>query len=147
MVYLETEQIDALDAGGLQYKRHSGIEFKITEVQDNSITIKTVQKKHLSENYLSQKELADRTKSLFGRFLPNSTIHVHATPYEEHHISKIDRNWVNKQMMELGIKAKEIERETGIIKTSLSAWLSDTTAKPMSQITKAFFYYYFLSKR
>lgn len=145
--YLDAGQLDKLDAGALLYKRHSAIEFKVIEIDGSTITVRAIQKKHLSKNYLTQKELATRTKDLFGKFLPNNKVNVHTIPFEENHISLIDRNWVNKQMMELGIKAKEIERETGIIKTSLSAWLSDTTAKPMSQITKAFFYYYFLSKR
>lgn len=143
---LTEHQLSQLEAGAMLHKRHSNIEFKVISIENNTLTIRAIQGKNGAEKYLSQKELADRTKELFQRFFPNNNIHAGAIPYEEHHISKIDRNWINKRMMDLRIKAKDIERESGLDKTTLSHWLKDTNPKPLSQIAKAFFYFYFLSK-
>lgn len=142
---LSPEQVEKLEAGAHLYRRHTNIEIKVISVSDSELVVRITQGKNLAGKYLTAKELRDRAKDLFAVFFPNLAIHVHAVEYKEPVVSAVDHKWVNEQMKQLGIRAKDIVDDTGIIKTSISAWLSGN--KPMSQIAKAFFYYYFLSKR
>lgn len=62
--------------GATLYKRHSSISFKVLEANDKEIIVRALQDKNTLGEYLDQKELVDRTKDLFGEFLPEHSIHI-----------------------------------------------------------------------
>ena len=142
---LKPEQINRLEAGANLHKRHANIEFKILKYANHKISIEVAQEKHLAKNYADMKTLIERTKQLFQTTLPaNTEIIVHAIPYTEHPISNIDAGWLDKQMTDKHINLKDIVEDTGLDKSNISAWRNDK--RPMSQIVKTMFYYYFLNK-
>jgi hypothetical protein len=133
-----------LETGAKLHNRHSRITFQILKADDKTVLVQTHQGKSPAGNYLTQKELIARTKDLFSKFLPDHKINVHATPYEEHFLSKIDADWITAQMETKGVKVKDIATDTALDKTNVSAWANGT--RPMSQIVKTMFYYYFQAK-
>ncbi|RQO74254.1 hypothetical protein DBR43_02320 [Pedobacter sp. KBW06] len=159
---ISARDLAKLEEGAKLHLRHSNISFKIMGISANGLFIKTEQGKHLSENYADEHRLIELTKDLFIKpkytldFDPGDILNepgeidrakimVHAYPYVVSPIDKVDSKWVNEQMLKTGTKAKDIAAETGIEKTNISPWINDK--KPMSQIVKAMFYYYFASKK
>lgn len=138
---LTDAQARKLEAGAQLHRRHSNIEFKVLALDDAAVTIQAVQGKSAAGNHVDMKKLIELTKQLFAQFLPNHKIHVHATPYQESEISKIDNLWLERCMNEFNIRIKDIENDTGLRKDNISAWLNNL--RPMSNIVKAMFYYYF----
>lgn len=120
------------------HKRHARIHFKILDANGDSITVQTVQTKSPAENYLSAKELADRTKDLFGRFFPDRTIHARPSVYVPPSVDHATPGWIQRKLEEKGISQSKIVEITGIDKTNLSAWIQGK--RPMSQPVKAMFY-------
>ncbi len=133
--------IDKLDAGAALHLRHSNISFKIIKAFNDEVHVRTEQGKHLSENYATTQTLVTRTRELFERFFPGKTIYVHPVPYAEPVVNQVDAAWINKKMLDKGIKARDIVNDTGLNKPYVSSLINGKA--PLSQITKAFFYYYF----
>jgi hypothetical protein len=134
-------QIARLEAGAALHLRHSNISFKIIEANDTEIHVRTEQGKHLSENYATTHALVTLTRELFERFLPGKTIFTHPIKYQRPITSVVDTSWIADKMLKKGVRIKDIETDTGISKSNISNWLSGD--KPMSQIVKAMFYFYF----
>lgn len=144
--YLSSEQLEKLDAGAALHKRHAAIEFKIIAAVNATLTVQVIQGKNQSGAYSDQKTLIERGKELFAPFLPDWKINVHATPYTESEIhNMVTTSWVSNEMAKRDIKIKDMVVDTGLDKTNLSAWISGK--RPMSNIVKAMFYFYFLSKK
>ena len=142
---LKPEQINRLEAGANLHKRHANIEFKILKYGDHKISVEVKQGKHLAKNYADMKTLIERTKQLFQVALPAHTeIIVNAVPYTEHPISNINADWLDTQMTNNQVNIKDIVEDTGLDKSNISAWRNDK--RPMSQIVKTMFYFYFLNK-
>lgn len=134
-----------IDLGANLHLRHSNIGFKIISVNGQDIVIKTVQAKPFSDNIADKETLIKRTRELFGKFLPdNFTIKVQPVPYQETRVNIVNPDWINKQMLSNGIKLKDIVNDTGLNKTQLSAVIGGD--KPLSQIMKALFFFYFAGK-
>lgn len=138
------DDIEKLEVGAHQYKRFGRITFKILSFAGNIITVEVRQDRNPAENYLDQKELIKRAKDLFTGFIPGVTVHVRATPYKAPAVDQVTPEWIQKQMLEYGIKLRTIELETGLDKTNLSAWVNGV--RPMSQAVKAMFFYYFKAR-
>ncbi|MDO9554518.1 hypothetical protein [Rhodonellum sp.] len=136
---LTVDQLIKLEHGALQHQKYSRIEFKVLEVKDNAITIRVSQEQSPKENYLTSKDLSDRTKELFGLFLPGFTIHARALAYVPPKVDAVTPGWVQTQMQRKGMEQKDILETTGLDKTNLSAWISGK--RSMSQPVKAMFYY------
>lgn len=141
---LSESDLSKLEAGAAQHKRYSNIEFKVLDVDqdpDKRLYLKVNQGKHLSENYQDLKGLVKLTKDLFARFFLDYSIHVHPTPFIQPKPNVVTSEWIEKRMLETGTRIVDMEKQTGIPKASLSAWIN--SKKPMSNIVKAMFYYYF----
>lgn len=127
-----------MEKGAAMYKRHAGIEFKILNVEDKTVTIQAVQHKHFTGNYLTKKELTNRGEDFFKRFLPNYTIHIDAVPFTLHPAQAIDSEWVQSEMAKSNLKVKDLVELTGLEKSNISAWINGK--RPMSNIVKSLFY-------
>lgn len=131
---------EALEKGAALHKRHGGIEFKVLKVEGKKITIGAIQRKNFAGNYLSQKELVDRTKKLFTRFLPDHTVIVHAIPFMPHPSQSVTPEWLQGRMKKEHLKVKDLVELTGLEKSNISAWVNGV--REMSNIVKSMFYAY-----
>jgi len=139
---IDETAINRLDAGAAVHKKQSAIEFNILSVEDNVLTVATEQGKTSSGKYANLKTLVKRTHEVFDSFLPSSIkLEVQPTEYLESPAATVTPEWINKKMLEKEIRIKQIAFDTGIDRTDLSAWINGL--RPMSQIVKALFYYYF----
>lgn len=139
------EKHNDLDRVANLHLRNSNIEFKVLGVDGMDISVRTTQGKHLSENYADEKTLITRTRELFQRFLPNYTIFTHPVTYKPAIVDVVDPAWIADKMLKFGIRIKDIQVDTGIDKTNLSAWINGL--RPMSQPVKAMFYFYLYRSR
>lgn len=131
-----------VDAAAAVHKKQSNIEFNILTVEDNTLTVATEQGKTSSGKYANLKTLVKRTHEVFDNVLPPSCkLEVQPVEYLESPAATVTPAWINKKMLEKEIRVKQIAFDTGIDRTDLSAWINGL--RPMSQIVKALFYYYF----
>lgn len=138
---LSKEDRKKLEYGAKLHKRHSRIEFKVKSLEDDKIIIHTTQGKSPAENYADKKRLIKRTREMFGRFITDKHIIVHATPYKKPPPDEVTPKWVQKHMLEQGVKLVDLVDKTGIHKSTLSTLVNGK--RPMSQPVKAMFYYFF----
>lgn len=141
----EIEEVDKLEYAGLMHRRHNNITFKIVEVTDKQVSIQAAQGKNPSGNYFNKKRLIELVHEVFDRHIIGKRIVAHAIPYEESPVDTVDEKWIQSQMLETGTKLKDIVRDTGLNNTQLSTMLNG--GKPFSQVMKAMFYFYFMSKK
>lgn len=130
-----------LDEAARLILEHSNISFKIISVGDNTITVKASQGKQADGHYADTKKLHIRTTELFMKYLPELKIVVQPVPFQVAQVDVVQPEWLAEKLLQTGIKIKDIQADTGIDKTNLSAWIKGT--RPMSQPVKAMFYYYF----
>lgn len=142
---LKPADIDKMEHAALEHKRYANITFKILDVDDKSVTIRVSQEKSAAENYQDQKRLAAIVQETFGRFFKDRKIHARAFPYKLPPSSKVDSKWILNQMNQTGIGLKQLEEDTGLLKSQLSAVINGV--KPLSQPMKALFWFYFLAKQ
>ncbi|SDQ22643.1 hypothetical protein [Flagellimonas zhangzhouensis] len=115
----------------------SGIEFKILDSNSQGFPKKVLvtQTKVINGYMLNQKQLVERTKALFGRevkVIPS----VHSLD-----VNGIDLGWIVDKMKDLGIKRKDLVKQTGLDKTYLSRLFSGQIG--LSTPMRALFHYYF----
>lgn len=130
-----------LDEAARLLLEHSNISFKIISVGENTITVKSSQGKQSDGVYADTKKLHTRTTDLFIKYLPEHKIVVQPVPFQVAQVDIVQPEWLAEKLLSTGIKIKDIQADTGIDKTNLSAWVKGT--RPMSQPVKAMFYYYF----
>lgn len=151
---LPEENIDDLQQGAFLYKRHANITFKIISVDTarvdsnnadipKELIVEVRQGRNSTAEYLSVEDLVERAKSLFSRFFPDHDIHARPRPYSRPPTEDVTPEWIQDRMNENKVSLKRLEKDTGLDKTNLSAWVNGK--RPMSQPVKAMFYYYFRS--
>lgn len=133
-----------IEHAALEHIRFSNLRFKFMEYEPKQVIIQAAQGKSDLRNHFTKKRLIEIVNETFGRFFEGKKIIVHPIPYQEAACNVVDTAWVNKQMLEKGVKLKDIAADTGITYTHLSSVISGN--KEMTQQMKALFYYYFLSK-
>jgi hypothetical protein len=138
---LSEKQLEELDKGAELYAQHASIQFKVEKMEDNSITIRTLQDKNFLDKYLDSKNLIERTRTLFVRFFPSYTIHVHPVPYNHPDVNIVTAEWVQEKMKSGKIKLKEITQVSGLDYTQLSSVVNGK--RPLSQLMKAYIFYFF----
>ena len=78
---LSRDQLDRLELGAAMHKRYSRIHFKVVEVGEHHLSVQTEQTKSPAKNYLSAKELEERSRSMFGSFFSDKEILVLSSEY------------------------------------------------------------------
>ncbi|MAO15935.1 MAG: hypothetical protein CMH44_03520 [Muricauda sp.] len=115
----------------------SGIEFKILDSNPKGFPKKVLatQTKVINGYMLNQKQLVERAKGLFGtevKVIPS----VHSLD-----VNGIDLDWIVDKMKDLGIKRKDLIKQTGLDKTYLSRLFSEQIG--LSTPMRALFHFYF----
>jgi hypothetical protein len=136
---LSETDIANLDRSAGMYAANSRISFKVLRIDEDELIIEVRQDKNIKESYLSKKELIDRAKNLFTHFFPNHKIHVRPQPYEHPEVDIVDTEWILDRMNKTNTSIKDIVSKTGIDKGNVSNYVNGN--KPLSQISKAMFYY------
>ncbi len=138
---IKQADIDKMEHAGLMHRRHARLSFKIKAYTETTVEIQVVQAKNPAGNHYDKKRLIEIVHETFDQFFPGRKIHVQPIPYEENPVDQVNAEWVNKRMLDTGTRLKDIAQDTGINYTALSSLINGK--KPLSQITKALFYYYF----
>jgi hypothetical protein len=144
LVGVDELTIISMEIAALIHTTQENIRFKIVEYDDEKIIIQAVQDKTAAGFYHNEKTLIDLVHKTFDGFFDGKKVLVHAIPFVDNAPSKVDIKWINKKMLEMGIRIKDIATDTGIDHKELSKLLNSDI--PLSIPTKALFYYYFLAK-
>lgn len=106
------------------------------EVNEEEKIIKITQKELINGYILTNKELHQRARELFDKDYKIMPVVFSLD------LSEITTDWINEQMVDLGIKPKDIISQLGVDKSSLSLYLSGKIK--MNKLVRSSFYYYFL---
>ena len=140
---LEDGQRERLEAGAALYKRFDNLTFKVKQYKDGILIVEARQGKNYKRDYFSERKIVERTKKLFRElsedFCPER-IHVGVIPFKEVDSDVITVDYLKEELYRLQIRIKDINNDTGLEMSNLSAWINGT--RPMSNIVKNMFYYY-----
>ena len=139
---LHEQQLEQLELAAKQRKEESNISFTIQSVLPNIIEIQTLQQENRSGKYANELALTKRTNEVFAKYLPNFNLQVHPVTFHPSPAMTVTPLWLEKKMLEKGIRIKQIAFDTGIDRESIADWISGKRA--MSQIVKAMFYFYLI---
>lgn len=114
--------------------RGSGIDIELTGID----TVKITQSKLTNGYILSNKQLYERAKEVFGDFKIKISPVVFFLKTEE-----VNIEWIEKKMDEFGIRKNDLIGQLGINKSTLSLYFSGE--RGLTQTAKASFFYYFLT--
>lgn len=120
-----------------------GIDIEILEADDNSALVKATQKRVGNGFYLSQKQIADRVKSIFEPtgIDPKNVKVISLTNQLD--LSLITPEWIDSRMEEFNLKRSDLINHLGIDKTAVSRYLNGT--RRMNKMVKSAFFWYFLT--
>jgi hypothetical protein len=140
---LEDGQRERLEAGATLYKRFDNLTFKVKQYKDGILIVEARQGKNYKRDYFSEREIVERAKKLFREFSEDfcpDRIHVGIIPFKEVDSDVITVDYLKEELYRLHIRIKDINNDTGLEMSNLSAWINGT--RPMSNIVKNMFYYY-----
>ena len=140
---LTEADIISLNKAAERQQSQSNITFTILRAEESVLEIETAQGETKSGKYATEAALVSRTREVFEKFFPEFKIIVNPVTFIPSPASVVNVAWIEKKMLQKGIRIKQIAFETGIDRTSISEWV--TGKRSMSQIVKAMFYFY-LSK-
>lgn len=139
-----SEFLYELELDAQMYQRYNRISFKIMQLNEEEIVLRVKQEKAPNGNYFD----SQRLEEIGHEFLEpikaqkaNLNIQVQTIPFVNAPIEQVDPKWIQKKMNDDSIPLKKIVEDTGIDKTTLSAYINGK--KTLTQNVKAFFYYYF----
>lgn len=139
------QQIEILESSAQSHMRFSRIDFKILKADQNELIIEVRQGKNPNGNFFDATRLIEIGKEwLQGASISDLKAHFRPIPFVQSPVDSVDSKWILDKMQELKISLKALCADTGVDKTSMSAYVNDL--KPLSQTVKAMFYYYFESK-
>jgi hypothetical protein len=139
---LETEQISQLESAALLHQQQSSISFTILDVSEERIHISVVQAETNSKIYATEATLLKRTHEVFDKWLPSIHLEIEATTALPSPVSIVNVEWLEKKMLQKGVRIKQIAFDTGVDRESIAQWVSGK--RSMSQIVKAMFYFYLI---
>lgn len=138
------EQLEQLETAAGIHKSQSNIEFSILKVEGNTVHLESAQSETRSGKYATEAALLKKTHEVFDKWLPGYTLQVNLSPYLASPTSVVNPAWLDKKMLEKGVRIKQIAFETGVDRASVADWIAGK--RGMSQIVKAMFYFYMQSK-
>ncbi|WP_207533209.1 XRE family transcriptional regulator [Desertivirga arenae] len=142
---ISDQEISQLNKAANTHKKFSNIVFEIEQADEGELAVLVEQEQNSSGNYANQRTLIKRAHEVFDKVVPGSIkLNVKAQEYFESPTAKVTPQWIEQQMLDKEVRIKQIAFDTGINKSDISAWINGI--KPMSQIVKALFYYYFNSR-
>lgn len=142
---LTTDEIKKLEHVASAYKKGLNILFKIIVVDSDEIYIEVKKGKNINGEVVEDEALIKLTDDLFHPYFTGKTIISHVAQYLIPPVEFVNASWIRKQMKFTGTQLKDLVNDSGLNKSYLSAIINGR--KPLSQINKSFFYYYFESKQ
>jgi hypothetical protein len=140
---LTPSKLIKMEQAALVMAREHNLNFKLLMHSDKQVKIEVNQVKGAAEIY-DTKKLTTIVHETFDGFFPGRKVIVHPITYKETPVDKVTPEWIRNKMTENGIKLKEITDDTGLNKSYLSGIINES--KELSQVMKAMFYFYFLSR-
>lgn len=145
LAHFTNEQITNLEIRALRHRRHANVYFKILKADAEAITVGIRQEKNRGEaGMLSVKGLVAMVSELLAGYYSSSSITAQAVPLIPRPVEAVTPHWVQDRMQQTGTRLNTLASDTGLDKSSLSAIISGI--RPMSNITRAMFFFYFQSK-
>lgn len=139
---LTSEQFQTLDTRAQLHRRYSSLEFKITDANQDNVTVLIAQDKSHAGNYFDVKRLIEIAHETFDDLVAPRRLHVRPVPYQPPPTEIVTAEWIKKKALESGKKIKAIAHDLGVDPATVSAYKSGS--KPLSGVVKAMFYYYFI---
>ncbi len=143
------ETIEEMERIALPLWEDFYLTFKVEDCDVKRVTFKVIQERAAPDypgiDLLEQKDLIRITRQSFDKFFPDHHIIVHPYPFIPNPVAEVDSKWIEKKMLVTGTRLKDIVAETGLNKSYLSTLINGKD--PLSDMAKAMFYYYFLSKK
>lgn len=137
---LTNEQKRILEKSEVSFKRFARVYFEVIRIDEKEAIIKVWQQENPAQNYLSAKELIERTKGVFKDIIPNSIkIHCRPVPFEPIELRSLTIEEIKKNIDRFGLKPKDLVKLLDIDKSSLSLILSEN--RELSKANRAMFYY------
>lgn len=79
--YLNDEQKSVIEQQAQAHLRFSNISFNVLQVDEDSLSVQTIQGKHLSENYADEQRLIEITQNTFADVLLGRSLTIEVIPY------------------------------------------------------------------
>jgi hypothetical protein len=137
---LDNEQIKQLEGAAFVHEQQSNVTFKIIDVSENRVHIGVSQAEKNSKVYATEATLIKRTHEVFDKWLRSFTLQIEPTTALPSPVSIVNVQWLEKKMLEKGLRIKQMAFDTGVDRESIAEWVAGK--RPMSQIVKAMFYFY-----
>lgn len=141
---VKQSDLDKMEHAAMLHRRHGNLTFKIIDVNDKKVLFQVRQGKSAAENYHSAKRLIEIVHETFGRFFPGRKLNAGPIVFRRPDPDQVNHDWIISKMKDTKTRLKDISDDTGIDYSYLSTL---TSGAPLSQPVKAFFWYYFLSKK
>ena len=123
------------------HMRFSRISFTVKRVDVRKVIISVKQGDSFHENQFDAKRLREIGKETFGDMVGNRSLNIGAAPPKNAPTDVVNAEWIQSIMSKHKIKLKNIHKDTGVYKTTLTGYINGT--RTLSQPVKAMFYYYF----
>jgi hypothetical protein len=137
---LTKEQKRILEKSEVSFKRFARVYFEVIRIDEKEAIIKVWQQENPAQNYLSAKELIERTKGVFEGIIPAGVkIHCRPVPYEPSELRNLTIEVIKRDIEQFGLKPKDLVKLLDIDKSSLSLILSEN--RELSKANRAMFYY------
>lgn len=135
--------MEKMEHAAREHKQFGNIDFKFIEVGNaKKAVIQISQGKSTVQH--DKKRLIEIAHETIDPFMPGWKIHVQPIVYLESPAASVTPEWVKNKMISTGTKLKDLAHDTGLDYTSLSGVINES--KPLTQVMKALFYYYFIAK-
>jgi len=134
------EKLQKLEFSAKLHKQHSNIDFKILSVHEFEVVIEVRQRKAPNGIHFEANRLIEIAKEWLDPYV-SQIVHARPRPYTVPIVDMVDSEWILKKMHQLRVPLKVICIETGVDKTTMSAYINGL--KPLSQTVKSMFFYYF----
>jgi hypothetical protein len=141
---LAKPDIDAMEQAALRLWQQFAVTFKFVEYGDKSVTIQVAQDRNQEKTYFDRKFLIGMVHQTFDAYFPSKKILVNPIPFVPNPTEVVNSVWIKDRMLKTGCRLKTIAEETGLNMSYLSTLTNGVD--PLSEMAKAMFYYYFLSK-
>jgi hypothetical protein len=143
-ISLAEDKKKLLKVSEANYKRFARIRFQVVSYDDKELIVKVWQMENPSQKYLTAAELVERAKGVFKDVVPDGTVtHVRPVPFKKDDLRNFTVADVEREMNELGLKAKDLVKLLDIDKSSMSIILNE--GRTMTKPHRAMFYYLFKS--
>lgn len=145
LLNLSSPQLELLMKRIELQQRFANITFRIVSVSDKEVVLIVHQGETFHDNKFDHKRLREISHETFDDMLStDQRLHVSIKVDIESPPDIVSPSWVSEQMKLHRIRIKDIVTDTGIDKSTISAYINGH--KPLSHIVKTMFYYYFKSK-